>query len=194
MDAQYLPVWQRANPYLATRSNDTHTLYCYHFTRQLLAAYPEADAIIVLAAILLHDVGWSTVPEDKQLQSFGPNMIYPELRRQHEIEGARIAGEILHELGYDSAHINEITTIIDGHDTRDELLSLNDALVKDADKLWRYTPFGLETIREWFGYSIEQQMALLATWIETRFYTDAGRHMARGLYAYLEILEGGEGL
>ena len=38
--------------------------------------------------------------------------------------------------------------IIDGHDTRDHALSLEDSLVKDADKLWRYTRFGLDTVRE----------------------------------------------
>lgn len=188
MDAMYLPIWERAKPYLATRSNDKHTWYCYYFMEQLLVACPDADETIVMSAIILHDVGWSTVPEDKQLQSFGPHIIYPELRRRHETEGARIAGEILRDLDYPKLAIEEITTIIDGHDTRKESLSLNDALVKDADKLWRYTDFGLETNREWFNYTVAEQMDLLDTWLKTRFYTDAGRNMARGLYAHLQIL------
>ena len=87
MQTKYLPIWERAKPYLNTRSNDTHTWYCYYFAEQLCEVHPDADREIVLPAILLHDVGWSTVPDDKQLQSFGPHMIYPELRRQHEVEG-----------------------------------------------------------------------------------------------------------
>jgi len=38
----------------------------------LLAHYPEADEEIVLPAILLHDVGWKMVPEEKELNAFGP--------------------------------------------------------------------------------------------------------------------------
>jgi len=190
MKTAYKPIWEHAKPYLATRSNDTHTLYCYYFAEQLLKAHPEADENIVLPAIILHDVGWSAVPEDKQLQSFGPHMIYPELRRLHETEGARIAGEILNKLQFEAAKIAEITQIIEGHDTREESLSINDSLLKDADKLWRYTSFGLETVSDWFGYSHQEQMALLEKWIGYRFYTDAGQNMARGLYAYLQISNG----
>lgn len=186
----YQPIWEQAKPYLATRSNDTHTLYCYYFAEQLLKIHPEADENIVLSAILLHDVGWSAVPEDKQLQSFGPNMIYPELRILHETEGARIAGEILQGLNYDAEKIEEIMTIINGHDSRQESLSIHDSLVKDADKLWRYTTFGLKTVGQWFGYTQDEQMALLEKWIEYRFYTEAAKNMAHGLYAYLQILNG----
>src|SRR5690606_1360409 len=139
--------------YLATRSNDKHTVYCYYFAEQLLEAYPTADETIVLAGILLHDVGWSTVAEDKQLHSFGPHMRYPELRRQHEIEGAKIARSILQDFDYPEEMIEPICDIIDGHDTRKESRSLEDSLVRDADKLWRYTDFGLETVGAWFNYS-----------------------------------------
>ena len=187
MDTKYQPIWEHAKPYLNTRSNDRHTWYCYFFAEQLCESYRDANREIVLPAILLHDIGWSTVPEDKQLQSFGPHMIYPELRRQHETEGAQIAAQKLRKLGYDDDLIAKISHIIDGHDTLDQSLSLEDSLVKDADKLWRYTPFGLETVGDWFNYTPDAQMALLKRWIGTRFYTDAGRDMARGLYASLEI-------
>ena len=189
MKTKFIHVWERAKPYLNTRSNDKHTLYCYTFAEQLLAAHPEADETIVLAGILLHDVGWSTVPEDKQLQSFGPHMIYPDLRRQHEIEGANIARKILQELDYSQADIDQICNIIDGHDTRKESYSIEDSLVRDADKLWRYTEFGLETVGGWFNFTTEEQMELLAKWIETRFYTDTGRNMARGLYGLLDLTQ-----
>ncbi|MAT96088.1 MAG: phosphohydrolase [Anaerolineaceae bacterium] len=183
--SHHQPIWQRARPYLQTRSNERHTSYCYVFAQQLLALHPDADAEIVLPALLLHDVGWSTVPEEKQLLAFGPNMRYPELRRQHETEGVRIAGEILAGLGWTTEQIVPITAIIDGHDTRKESLSLNDALVKDADKLWRYTPFGLETVGGWFGYTTAEQLNLLEKWLGYRFYTETAVHMARGLLANL---------
>jgi len=187
MQPQHQNIWEKALPYLQTRSNDTHTLYCYYFAQQLLAIHQDVDPEIVLPVVLLHDVGWSTVPEDKQLHSFGPNMRYPELRRRHETEGARIAAEILQSLDYDPLRINRMITIIDGHDSRKESLSLEDSLVKDTDKLWRYTPFGLQTVSEWFGYTIPDQLDLLEKWLGYRFYTETAVHMARGLLAFLLI-------
>lgn len=178
-------IWQLAKPYLNTRQNDIHTWYCFRFAQRLVSLTPESDAKVVLPAILLHDVGWRTVPEDKQLQSFGPHMIYPELRRQHEVEGAKIAREILTQLAYAPGKIEEIATIIDGHDTRQESLSINDALVKDADKLWRYTPFGLQTVAGWFGYSHDEMLALLEKWLGYRFYTGTAVSMAHGLLTTL---------
>ena len=183
--SNHQPIWQAARPFLQTRSNERHTLYCYVFGQQLLALHPAADADVVLPALLLHDVGWSTVPGDQQLLSFGPNMRFPELRRQHETEGVRIATEILSVCGSDQKQIEPITAIIDGHDTRQEPQSLNDSLVKDADKLWRYTPFGLETVSGWFGYSTAEQLNLLEKWLGYRFYTETAVHMAHGLLANL---------
>ena len=183
--SNHQPIWQAARPFLQTRSNERHTLYCYVFGQPLLALHPAADADVVLPALLLHDVGWSTVPGDQQLLSFGPNMRFPELRRQHETEGVRIATEILSVGGYDQKQIEPITAIIDGHDTRQKPQSLNDSLVKDADKLWRYTPFGLETVSGWFGYSTAEQLNLLEKWLGYRFYTETAVHMAHGLLANL---------
>ena len=185
MDASHQLLWRDAAPLLAVRSNDTHTLYCYRFARALCAVHPEADPEIVLPSILLHDIGWSTVPPDKLLSSFGPHMQYPELRRQHEVEGARLARGILGAAGYPATRIDDIVRIIDGHDTRNQALSLEDGLVKDADKLWRYTPHGLETVRGWFGYDPGRQLALLDDWTATRFFDAAARHMAIGLLTAL---------
>jgi hypothetical protein len=185
MDTHFQKLWAQAQPYLQTRSNDRHTLYAYQFARQLVSIYPTANPDVVLPAILLHDVGWSTVPADKVLLSFGPNLRYPELRRQHEIEGACMAREILMRCRYDTALIDEITALIDGHDTRKEALSLNDAILRDADKLWAYTPFGMDVVSEWFDYSTLQYLDMLTQWLNTRFYTEAGGFMARGLLAAL---------
>ncbi len=187
IEPHHQPIWQAARLFLQTRSNERHTWYCYAFAQQLLALHPAADAEIVLPALLLHDVGWSTVPDDKQLLSFGPNMRYPELRRQHETEGVRLASEILAGLGWTAEQIAPITAIIDGHDTRQASLGLNDSLVKDADKLWRYTPFGLATVGGWFGYTTAEQLALLEKWLGYRFYTETAVHMARGLLANLNL-------
>jgi len=51
--------------------------------------------------------------------------------------------EILGNRCYDDATIGQVVAIIDGHDTRPEARSLEDMLVRDADKLWRFTPAGV---------------------------------------------------
>ena len=194
MDPRHEAIWRRAKPLLGVRSNDVHTLYCYRFALALCELHPEADAGVVMPAILLHDIGWSTVPPDKILQAFGPRTQYPELRRQHEVEGARLAREILTMVDHPPPQIDAIAGIIDGHDTRQESLSLEDGLVKDADMLWRYTPFGLETVRGWFGYGVDEQLALLEEWCRTRFHVSAARHMAMGLLTALRAgVELGDG-
>jgi hypothetical protein len=171
-------LWEAARKYLKTRQNDKHTLMSYMFAIKLLETHPAADPDIVVPAILLHDIGWSTVPEQKQLQSFGPNTKYPELQRKHEEEGAWLAANLLHDMGITPGLIASITEIIDGHDTRKKPVSLEDKLVREADMLWRYTPFGLETVSGWFGYTPKRQLKVLNTWLGQRFYSEAGREMA----------------
>ena len=111
-------VWQLAAPHLAVRNNDSHTLYAYGIARALLQAIPAADPEIVLPAILLHDTGWSTVPDDEILEAIAPGGGRPELVLHHEKEGARIARDALTVLRRPTDTIDRIVEIIDGHDSR----------------------------------------------------------------------------
>ncbi|MGX4693317.1 HD domain-containing protein [Streptomyces sp. JNUCC 63] len=176
-------IWRRAEPYLKIRDNDAHTIYAYGIARALVDLHPEADPEIVLPAILLHDTGWSTVPEAEILDAIGPGSHRPDLVLRHEKEGARIACEVLGALGHDPARTERIVRIIDGHDSRRVSLGLDDSLVKDADKLWRLTPHGLDTVMDWFGLTREQAHRLVASRVHDQLFTDAARTMARILAA-----------
>jgi HD superfamily phosphodiesterase len=179
MRPQDKPIWEAALPYLDVRSNDEHTLYSYVLLQELLAFEPVGDPNIVLPTILLHDIGWKMVPADKILQSFGPNKKYPELERLHEVQGAQIAKRILTKLKYPAEQIEQITAIIDGHDTTKIARSTNDALVKEADKLWRYTPHGIKTIQSWFQISVEDVFEILENFVMPTFLTENGRIAAK---------------
>ena len=181
--ARHDAIWQRAAPYLAVRSNDAHTLYSYGLARALVDLHPEADPEVVLPGILLHDTGWSQVPPDDVLAAIAPGGSRRDLVLFHEKEGARIAQEILEDVGHDADRTGEIVGIVDGHDSRLEALSLNDALVKDADKLWRLTPHGVDTVMDWFGLSREQAHRLIGSRVHDHLFTDAARAIARGLAA-----------
>lgn len=180
----YDEIHDKAKPYLDTRQNEIHVSISCVFARRLLKHYPEADEAVVLPAVLLHDVGWKMVPEETQLDGFGPKMKDKEIKRLHEVEGIRIARAILFSLNYSKEKTGQILAIIDGHDTRQEALSLNDKLVKDADKLWRYTPEGstINCIR--FGMDRDSYLALLSAEIDRRLFTPEARNLAR------EALEG----
>lgn len=179
MERKYEEIFKRAARYLSTRKNDIHVQVAYEFACRLLALYPDADEDIVLPAIILHDVGWNMVPEEKLLEAFGPNMKDKESHRLHEVEGARIAKEILESLNFDPVKIQEIVKIIEGHDSRKEAMSLNDKLVKDADKLWRFSAVGMDINEKLFQKGSEEHLDLLVPRIDEWFFMPESKDMAR---------------
>lgn len=174
----YDTIHEKARPYLNTRYNEVHIALSYDFAKRLLNHYPEADEEVVLTAVILHDVGWKMVPEDKQAGAFGPNVTNAEMQRFHEVESVRIATEILGALNYSEEKSRHIIAIIDGHDTREHVLSLEDKLVKDADKLWRYTPVGVNIDHKRFGIDRGPYLAFLEDMINVWFLTPEARRMA----------------
>ena len=180
-------IWERAVEHLHVRDNDGHTAYSYGLASALCDLHPKADREVVLPAIILHDTGWSRVPPDEVLLAIAPGHSRPDLVIRHEKEGALIAHEILADLGHDPTRTSEIVEIIDGHDSRRTSLSLNDSLVKDADKLWRLTPHGVDTVMGWFGLTRAQAHVLIGSRVHEHLFTDAARAMARGLAAVASI-------
>lgn len=183
LDGHQQTIWALAAPYLRTRRNDIHSLFAFSLAAAILEFHPEAERDVVLPAILLHDTGWSQVPPDEVLEAIAPGGGRPDLVRQHEVEGARIAGEILRQVGHPEEFISEIQDIINGHDSRRETLSLNDSIVKDADKIWRVTPWGLDVITDWFGLTRPETLTLCTSRVHGHLFTEAGRAMAMGLTA-----------
>ena len=176
-------IWQLAAQHLHVRSNDGHTIYAYGLAHALVDLHPEADPEVVLPAILLHDTGWSCAPQGEVLDAIAPGGGRSDLVLLHEREGARIARDVLATVGHDPGRTDEIVSIVDGHDSRTHALSLNDALVKDADKLWRLTPHGVDTVMDWFGLDRAQAHRLIGSRVHDHLFTDAARTMARVLAA-----------
>jgi HD superfamily phosphodiesterase len=136
------------------------------------------DEDIVIPAIMLHDTGWKRVPPELHLKAFRPGASDPELNRLHEVEGVKIAREILHKIKYDALKTNQILEIIDGHDSRTTPISLNDKIVKDADKLWRYTRSGFYIDIERFGETHEEGLERLRSNLHGWFCTGTAKQMA----------------
>ena len=176
-------LWADAKPYLDVRNNDEHTLVAYGVAKALLAQLPEAEADVVLPAILLHDVGWKRIPPDLLLAAIGKNPSRRDLVYEHERHSVVIARDIL--VRHNVARVDEILAIIDGHDTTNEARSLNDSVMKDADKGWRTTPHGMRVIRGWYGWSLAEYIDMVATVSNPRLLTAPGKAMAEGFTASL---------
>jgi HD superfamily phosphodiesterase len=183
LDRELSRIWPRAVVHLGVRSNDAHTLYAVAIARSLLAAHPGAEAGVVLPAIMLHDIGWSRVPAAEVLEAIAPGGGRPDLVLLHEKEGARLADGILAEAGVPPERAARIVEIVDGHDSRREAISVEDAIVKDADKVWRLTPHGIDTVMDWFGLDRGQALRLCSSRVHAHLFTDAAKALARGLAA-----------
>ncbi len=185
MHERDLPLWRLALPYLDVRSNDEHTLISYRLGIALLRSAPSVRADIVLPAIVLHDTGWKQMPAEKLTAAIGPNAKFPELQRDHELASVEIARPILAQAGAD-LDSGAICDIIDGHDTTKQARSAEDAIMKDADKLWRFTAHGVATISGWFETPAKETVSMLADFVLPSFLTPEAKIMAQALLAQAE--------
>ena len=119
------------------------------------------------------------VPEPLQLTAFGPNASNPGLVRVHELEGAKIARNILEQLRYSPKRMKEICDIIRGHDSRKKPLSRNDRFVKDSDKLFRYSRKGMSIDSDRFQITKMTYIRYLEKKIDQWFFLSTSRKLAR---------------
>lgn len=174
----YQEILEHAKPFLRTRKNLIHTKIAVRYALRLLEK-EAGDEEVVVPAILLHDVGWKTVPENLQLTAFGPKKSNPKVTRQHEVEGAKIARKILEFIPYPSEKAKEICRIIQGHDTRKKPISRSDRIVKDADKLFRYSRKGFAIDVDRFQILRGDYLDYLEAQIGRWFFLNTSRQWAR---------------
>ena len=133
-----------AEPYLKIRDDILHTRVAHEYAVYLLEK-EAGDRKIVEPAVILHDVGWSRLEPDEIKIAFGVNakgQKAKKLNRIHEVEGAEIAREILEKLSYDRSFTDQIARIIERHDSGKHPQTIEERLVKDADRLWRFSKIG----------------------------------------------------
>ncbi|SPF79510.1 HD domain-containing protein [Pseudoprimorskyibacter insulae] len=169
---RYDPVWAAAEPYMRARKNDIHIPLSFAWAKVLVDHYTDADRDICLLAILLHDIGWYSIDMDRIIaEGFrSENVLQSDVRYLHEAEGVRLGAEVLRQTGWSEDVIAAVCEIIDGHDTRPDPRHLNDRIVRDADKLWRYEVTGIGVAADWFGVTphayadrLEGELAKLET-------------------------------
>lgn len=177
IDPKNRDIFRSALPFLETRKNKPHTYLAYQYALDLLK-HETGRPEIVEPAVILHDVGWSTISETEQLTAFGPIVKNSSLQRKHEIEGVAIAERILSNLNWEQHLMSKILDIIDGHDTTRQARSLEDAIVKDADKLWRVSKIGFQTDAQRFKTQPVSYIKYLREAAHGWFLTGRGRKIA----------------
>jgi HD superfamily phosphodiesterase len=148
-------LFKLAEPYFAVRDDRSHAQVAHQYCLLLLEK-EGGDRRIVEPAVILHDVGWSQLTPEQIKGAFGVRASGEEakqMNRIHEIEGAVIAGRLLETLDYDTLFIKQITGMIEHHDSGNDPASLEEKILKDSDRLWRYSPFGFWKERERQGLS-----------------------------------------
>ena len=178
-DGELEALWAAVVPETRARGNDIHLPISLSFARRLCDAYPEADRTLVLVSTLLHDTGWAHVDQEKIISDgFRGDWRKADIRYQHEREGCLVARRVLPPLGYDAQFIDEVCKIIDGHDTRPNAYTLEDALMRDADRLWRFDHAGIALASGWFGQDPSTYTDRLETEIIPELITQAAVDMA----------------
>ena len=173
------PVWAAVVRETRTRGNDIHLPLSVAYAERLCDAYPEADRTLVLVATLLHDTGWARVDEARILsEGFTGDWRKAAIRYEHEHQGCLVAREVLPGLGYGAEFVERVAAIIEGHDTRHVAYSLEDALVRDADRLWRFDRAGIALASSWFGMDPATYTDRLAAEIVPELITAAAVEMA----------------
>lgn len=177
--SRYDPVWRAAETYMRARKNDVHIPLSFDWCQRLLAVHADADRDICSLAILLHDIGWSSIDQTDIIeQGFrSENFLQSDVRYLHEAEGVRLGTEVLRQTGWSDEVIEAVCEIIDGHDTRPRPHHLNDRIVRDADKLWRFEVAGIAIASDWFGKTPRAYADHLDDSL-AKLETKAGREMA----------------
>lgn len=172
-------LWKSVVHETRTRGNDIHLPISLAFAERLCRAYPGADAELVRVATLLHDTGWAHVDESRIIsEGFAGDWRKAAIRFEHEVQGCNVARRVLPGLGYSPAFVERVCEIVDGHDTRLLARSLEDALMRDADRLWRFDHAGIALASSWFGMDPATYTDRLATEIVPELITQAAVDMA----------------
>lgn len=173
-------LYQMAEPYLAVRGDLLHARIAHRMALILLQV-EGGDRRIIEPAVVLHDVGWSSLTPEQISRAYGVRAKGEEARRLnrlHETNGAIIARRILESVNYDRGLTDRIIKIIETHDSGRETVSLEESIVKDSDKLYRYARagFNLELKRQ--GVPAEELIELRVKGLKKWFFTSSAGTMA----------------
>ena len=182
MKKVFKQIWELALPYQDTREDTGHAETSLKYARRLLAL-EKGNADVIIPAIILHDIGYSQLPEERRMQIFDRDARDEDRRGvqyEHQVESVKLAIKILREVDYPADLTDEILEIISQHDTRKGFISTNEGIVRDADKLWRTSKQGFTVAEERAKKQAAQRFKRIEEGLnkEDYFATETARQMA----------------
>ncbi len=184
-DPRLKALWEKSFAFQHARGDGRHAENVIYFTAKLLEHGKEAEAQVALPAAIIHDIGWywMTPEEHRDGLPYGtPPEILKKTKKKHEELGVKNGRRLLQESGYTQEEIKRIIEIVDGHDTRAECLSPSDGIMRDADRLTRFSRDGFwsEMVRK-RGMTKEDKYKALLEQMSTAnyFYSPYASRIAR---------------
>lgn len=174
---------QLALPYQDKRNDAGHHAITLEYAQKLVEL-ENGDEDIVIPAIILHDLGWSQVRPDYWQPVFKGKVEREQawaVVTQHQNESVRLAADLLHNVDYPADKTKEILQIILQHDTRMGFISKNEGLVRDADKLYRFSKVGFDNDIRRSGATAAQECERLGKEVDNPkfLYSNSARRIAK---------------
>lgn len=157
IDKKYLQIWNLARPYYEKgRPMDIDHIEWMMNDATLLCDKESLDGDLLIPLVILHDVGYSAVPNDKPFNL--------DLRRLHMSEGAKIAESILTKLGYNRDVVDKVSYFVSVHDNwalGDNEIFKKEKLLgsfNDLDFMWMVTPKGFPALMKMLNKTADEMM------------------------------------
>lgn len=145
MKELYAQLWQQAKPfYEKGRPMDIAHVKWMMNEAMNVCKREKLDDTLLLPLVILHDVGYSNVDAS--------NPFHPDTRRQHMVEGEKIAKQLLEGIQYPKDKMAIITYYVSVHDNwalGDTDIYKNDHLLgtfTDLDFTWMVSPKGFSAL------------------------------------------------
>jgi hypothetical protein len=175
---QYEALWQRCAPLIqkGRPDDEAHAKETVEFIVNYQGDL-HFDPEVIIPVAMMHDIGHSAIlPEHFKYVTGGQKVVNGKLA--HMLAGAKIANDLLTEMGYNSEKIKEIVDIISIHDW-DQLDVQDAALIYDTDNkkffhdvdvLDRFNQERLDKYKK--SYKQEDLQALIKKQLEVFFYPE----------------------
>tara|TARA_Y100000310_G_C20132929_1_gene556692 strand:+ start:44 stop:496 length:453 start_codon:yes stop_codon:yes gene_type:complete len=144
MERIYEEIWKETLEMQDLRQDEGHAKTVTDFAINLCKKLNGNEKIVIPAAIL-HDIGYYGMDNQLLLDFMGCKLGDEEIKRikkEHMINGAKLAEKILIKVNYPKEFIVKIVQIVRNHDSSLICSSVEEKIVRDADKLWRFSNVG----------------------------------------------------
>ncbi len=157
----YQEIWDLARPYyLKGRPMDiNHIEWIMKDALKVSEKEENVDGSLLVPLAILHDVGYGVTGEAVYMEA--------NKKKAHMVEGAKVAREILGQVGYDEGKIERIADCIEVHDNwifGDHEIYKRDLLLgvfTDLDYIWMATPKGFHTVRKILNFDSKEMYEYL---------------------------------